>query len=62
LNKARRERLRRIVQDLRDLADEEEQALDNLPENLQDSSLSEELRETWDDMDEALGLLEPHCE
>ena len=52
------EGLRTLYDDLEQIRDEEQEALDNLPESLQESSKGEILQETIDKMDEILEALD----
>ena len=65
MNKDRRNRLDEAVSTLQDtlmviedIHAEEEEAYDNLPENLQESERGEQMSEYIDTLDEAIGSLE----
>lgn len=65
MNKERRIRLKEIIDNiekikgkLRDVLNDEENAFDNMPENLQSSMRGEESQEAIDYMEEAVDILE----
>ena len=61
MNKDRRERLRRIVEDLESIRDEEQEALDNLPEAIGYGERGEAMLEAVDAIDEARDTLDNVC-
>ena len=57
MNKGQRERLRKILDELGELQEEEQDKYDNMPENLEDSERAEKFQENADGIEEAIDLL-----
>ena len=69
MNRERRAKLKEIIDNiekvkgkLREVLNDEENAFDNMPENLQSSMRGEESQEAMDSMEEAVDLLEEAIE
>ena len=58
MNKAQRDILSRIYDEITQIRDEEQDKLDNIPENLSGSSKADQLQEGIDKLEEISGLLE----
>lgn len=65
MNKARRQRLAKWLQNIENIKDEledvcsdEESCFDNLPENLQSSQMASDMEEAVEQMNEAVSLIE----
>ncbi len=58
MNKKQYDRLERIIGELREMLEEEQDKVDNAPENLQNSELYERISENIDKLEEAIGTLE----
>ena len=59
MNKSRRKRLSTIWNELESIAEEEQDALDSLPENLQCSDKAEQMEEAIEAIEEAKDAIEP---
>ena len=57
-----KDELEDIIFDLEEIRDEEEEAFDNMPENLQGSWRGSESEEAIDNMDSAIEALEDACD
>ena len=58
MNSKRREQVRAIYYQIEELAGQEQDAKDNLPDNIQDSERAEQMQENVDELQEAYDLLE----
>lgn len=58
MNQKRRAQLQRVVGSLQEIINDEQDAYDNMPENIQDSDKGDKIAEGLDELNEAKDILE----
>jgi hypothetical protein len=61
MNAARRKRLAKVVEELSAIRDEEQEALENMPDSLQFGERGEAMQEVVDVLSNAIDEIEPHA-